>query len=299
MIASVVQLWRPRAADRGLALTLNVDRSVPAFAAVDAHRVRQCINNLVSNAIKFTETGSVAIAVERGPDDTLVFTVADTGVGMAPETLERIFSPYTQASASTARRYGGTGLGLSITRRLAEAMGGTVTAQSALGQGSTFTLTIAAPIADRPVAEAEPTASLPRPGARVLVVDDNPLNLQIIQALLEPFDLSLTEALDGPSALQAFESAPVDVVLMDINMPDMDGYQAAASLRASQVAWSDAPIIALTADARGPDQSRSEAAELTDWLTKPIDVRRLLTSLVLVMGDNQSLDADPAESASG
>jgi PAS domain S-box-containing protein len=279
--------YRELAGARGLALALQVDDDVPRVVLGDPLRTRQILGNYLANAIKFTARGGVGLAVRRDGGDRLRFEVSDSGCGIDPGTLDRLFRPFTQADESTTRRYGGTGLGLSICRELATLMGGEVGVESELGAGSRFRVTLPLPATDAAVAADEaddgaaPDAALD--GARVLMVEDNAVNMMIAVALLEQWGVQVTQAGDGRAALDAVAAAdaagtPFHAVLMVVQMPVMRGHEAARRLRERHDA-KRLPIIAVTAAALVSERREALAAGMNDFLTKPIDAERLRRTL--------------------
>ncbi len=272
------------ASSRGLALALEIAPEVPQRVRGDALRVRQIVSNLLSNALKFTAEGRVTLLATAAAD-RIRLAVQDTGVGIAPEVQERLFQPFTQADASTTRRYGGTGLGLSICRQLAHLMGGEIGCTSQPGRGSTFWVELPLPPAQSaPVAAAATDADeQPLAGRRVLIVEDNAVNLLIAEAFVSGWGAQVSSAGDGRQAIGAVEAAaaagaPFAAVLMDLHMPVMSGEEALAELRRR---WSPAqlPVIALTAAALTSERERALALGANDFLTKPIDAAQLLTAL--------------------
>jgi CheY-like chemotaxis protein len=278
VVADAVALLRPRAIERALDLEFDAAPDLPPLIQSDPLRLRQIVINLVGNALKFTERGSVRVSAHlltRDAERRLVVRVADTGIGIAPEHLPRVFVPFMQADESMTRRYGGSGLGLPISRSLARLMGGDLTVESAPGRGSTFTLDLpalpAAPDAAQPAPAPPPagaTGPAPLAGVRVLLVEDGPDNQRLLALVLRRAGALVTLAADGRSAIDAVDAAPFDVILMDMQMPVMDGYAAAGALRARGVTT---PIIALTAHAMTGDRERCLAAGCDDYLTKPVD----------------------------
>jgi len=289
-----------QAAAKSLKLESSVDPSLPRQVQGDRQRIRQCLINLVSNAIKFTHTGTVTLRVlpvssENGVALTR-FEVRDTGIGIAPETLATLFQPFTQADSSTTRHFGGTGLGLSIVRRLVELMGGDVGVESELGRGSTFWFVLPLPIAEREiagdalaVASAESgamgrrvdaagsaaSAFVGRYSGDVLLVEDNAINQKVARSFLERLGCRVTLTANGLEAVHAFAQTRFDLVLLDLQMPLMDGYAATSCLRKLEQGRRRTPIIALTASAMTGQLDRCLEAGMDDLLTKPLDVKRL------------------------
>jgi signal transduction histidine kinase/ActR/RegA family two-component response regulator len=293
-LKQVHKLFAPKAEEKSLALTLSGDMSSADRLRYDSLRVRQCVSNLVSNAVKFTRAGRVDIAVSAAPDQNgrtrVSICVSDTGVGMDTETLSRLFEAFTQADGSTTRQFGGTGLGLAISRRLARLMGGDIVAESAPGKGSCFTLTfmadVASPEAANPAVQNTTVAGrvVRLRGARVLLTDDNAINRQIVRLFLQPQGAVLTEAANGQEALDLLAAQPFDLVLLDVHMPVMDGTKAIAHIRASSETWNDVPVIALTADAMSGDRERLMALGMSGYVSKPIEQGELLTEIGRVLG---------------
>ncbi|WP_421995717.1 PAS-domain containing protein [Reyranella sp.] len=269
---------------KGIAITTSVDPGTPNLLSGDATRVRQILFNLIGNAIKFTEVGEVRIdARARSIVDgrvELELIVEDTGIGMTDEQAGRVFQPFAQADSSTTRRYGGTGLGLSIVRRLAELMGGEARARSVAGKGSTFTVTLSLGVATAPVAHrgAETTAHGGGMIGTVLAVDDYPVNLQVLMGQLEILGVPVDTAANGLEALTKWRERPYDLVLTDIHMPDMDGFELTRQIRAEEMLARDGrrtPIVALTANALKGEADRCLAAGMDGYLTKPLTLDRL------------------------
>ncbi len=301
---SIGKLFAPRAEEKNLSLDINISPDVPVRLRFDTVRIRQCVANLLSNAIKFTSNGSVTISVSSTPrvdgGHLISVVVSDTGIGMGPEILDGLFTDYSQGDASTARRFGGTELGIAIARRLARLMQGDITVVSKPGAGSTFTMTFvtanAQAVAVRPmdakgpVAAGAPEASLMF-GARVLIVDDNPVNRKVIRLLLKPVKMELTEADDGRKALHELADADFDLVLLDVHMPVMDGYETIKHIRASSERWRDIPVVALTADAMSGTRERLLEAGMSGYASKPIDQRALISEIGRVLGERQGGEA--------
>ena len=285
LLRSVHRAHMTAATARDLDLQLDLDRSLAGAVIGDPLRVRQIVNNYLGNAIKFTPRGLVLLRARRGAGDKVRIEVVDSGEGIDAQTQARLFRPFTQADESTTRRFGGTGLGLSICRELADLMAGSVGVDSTPGQGSCFWAELPLPAAGAESApQPAPVDPLSRlDGARVLMVEDNAVNMLIAVAMLERWAVRVTQAVDGRQAVQAVEQAaargePFDAVLMDLQMPVMSGYEATRALRAAG-SGSDLPIIALTAAALVGEREQAIDAGMDDFLTKPIDAEKLCTTL--------------------
>jgi len=281
-----------KAEQKGLRFEVSIDPEAPDLLVGDALRIRQILVNLVGNAIKFTEQGSISVVVQCEAvslgEATLHLSVQDTGIGVPAERQVDIFAPFTQADASTTRRYGGTGLGLAIASSLIEAMRGKIWLESDEGVGSTFHFTITLPRAEQAGSEssqAELTlllegASAPAAQAqacrRVLVAEDTPANQKLLKLLLERRGHSVVVAEDGQAAVRLAIEKPFDIILMDVQMPVMNGFQATQAIRSQPDERLQAvPIVALTAHALRGDEERCLAAGMTAYLPKPIDSSRL------------------------
>jgi CheY-like chemotaxis protein len=302
ILRDVEQLMAPAAQAKGIGFELDVGDSVPALLRSDPTRLRQILVNLVGNAVKFTETGGVRITAAIANFDgspALEIKVADTGCGMAPSTVERIFEPFSQADETMARRFGGTGLGLAISSELARLLGAKLACESIEGQGSSFCFTL--PLLDGIVA----TGDAPEPGeeeldestrtliarvtretgpARILLVEDSADNRRLLELILQRAGFEVAFAHDGQEGLSEALLAqaagePFDVILMDMQMPVLDGYSATRRLR--QIGYAG-PIIALTAHSLAGERERCLAAGCDSYATKPIE-RHALLRLILGM----------------
>ncbi|HEV3300340.1 MAG TPA: ATP-binding protein [Planctomycetaceae bacterium] len=296
IVADVIELLQVRIAAKGLAATTHFDPRVPLHVLTDPTRLRQIVLNLVSNAVKFTETGGVQVIVrwrdQNKSRPLLQIDVVDTGIGMTSDHVSRLFQPFTQADSSTTRRFGGSGLGLAISHRLAEMLGGTITVSSVCGAGSTFQLLLPTPAlaADGSTdslrsgdsalrrQQKEPNRQ-PLTGRRLLLAEDAPDNQRLIMYVLRKAGADVTLAENGAVACELSlaahdEGKPFDVVLMDMQMPIVDGYQAVKQLR---LAGYHEPIIALTAHSMGSDRQVCLDAGCDDFATKPIDRARLIS----------------------
>jgi signal transduction histidine kinase/DNA-binding response OmpR family regulator len=283
VVDEVVATLEYQAQAKGLKLVVDVQADVPHFSMGDPQRIRQCLLNLMGNAIKFTRSGQVNVSVSTaGPRDgrtQLRFEVRDTGIGIAPATMKMLFQPFMQADSSTTRHFGGTGLGLSIVRGLVEMMGGQAGAQSEPGKGSTFWFVL--PMADVSAAtlRAGTTTTKAHWAARrfrgkVLLVEDNAVNQKVAQRFLERLGCEVVLAENGEHCIRAWEGGRFDVVLMDIQMPVMDGYTATRLIREKEFDRRT-PIVALTANAMTGQLERCLAAGMDALLTKPIAIEKL------------------------
>ncbi|MFI5000817.1 MAG: PAS-domain containing protein [Reyranellales bacterium] len=284
LIDGTVETLSVQAEKKGLAIAAAVEPGTPDALLADVTRLRQILFNLVVNATKFTEVGSItvrarALEIDEGTVK-LALSVVDTGIGMNAEQQARLFMPFSQADSSTTRRYGGTGLGLSIVRRLAELMGGDASVESTPGKGSTFTVTVRLKRATQTMAAtvpAEPRA-LPASGLKVLAVDDYPVNLEVLEGQFEILGVELDTATNGIEALTLWRDKPYALVLTDIHMPDMDGFELTRQIRTEEGANTGrrrTPIVALTANALKGEADRCLAAGMDDYLTKPLTLDRL------------------------
>ncbi|MEK9777297.1 MAG: ATP-binding protein, partial [Quisquiliibacterium sp.] len=287
-ITSVVELYAARAQAKGIDLRLERRGQLPDALLGDSTRLRQIVSNLVSNALKFTESGSVVVGVEAVLDPAvtpvtaiLQCDVSDTGIGIPADRVDLLFQPFTQGDSATTRRFGGTGLGLSICARLCEAMSGQISVVSKPGEGSRFSFTVRLPVAEKPTrAQAEPVeCSAPNfAGARVLVVEDLEANRAVIKGMLARCGIACDEARDGLEGLERFRSSdPYDLIMMDIQMPRMDGLEAAQKIRAHEAAHGVGRtcVIALTAGVFHEERERYQAAGMDGLLAKPVKLSAL------------------------
>jgi len=276
VIDQLVALLEPRAAERGLELRSEIAEGLPRQIRVDSDRLRQVLLNLVGNAIKFTEKGWVAIRAGRAEGEAghLRFEVRDTGVGIDPGVGELLFEPFTQADLSTTRRFGGTGLGLAICKRLVELMGGEIGFESRPGAGSLFYFTVAFEPARETAGPAEELAqkssAFPSGHQRVLVVEDDPVNQLVVTRLLEKAGYQVKAVTGGFEALEILKRELYDLVFMDCQMPEIDGYEATRRIRRGEAGNAKIPIVALTAHAMKGDREKCLAAGMDDYLPKPL-----------------------------
>jgi signal transduction histidine kinase/ActR/RegA family two-component response regulator len=300
IVADVVSTLRVRARECGITLEYQWSGDIPEQIESDPHRIKQLMMNLVGNAIKFTQQGGVTIdaSIEtHGENSLLKFVVTDTGIGIADDKLAAIFDPFVQADSSVTRRFGGTGLGLAISRSIAEALGGDLTVSSQSGVGSKFTATVATgglvtkrvaeTASNKPVSDITSggSAGYDLTGVRVLVVDDGATNRKLIHLLLERRGAQVSMAENGAIALLAATEHEFDIILMDMQMPVMDGYTATAELRRRGFG---APIVALTANAMKGDREKCEQAGCSDYLSKPIDGDTLIAKVAQLAAEYQA-----------
>lgn len=278
-------LFSLQARRSGLEFRITRADNLPTAFLGDPVRVHQILANLLSNALKFSEHGRVELAINRASipprdsgEESLTFTVSDNGIGMESEHLERLFKPFEQADASTTRRFGGTGLGLTISHRLASLMDGSLTADSVPGQGSTFTLTLPLKAATANPQSDEPSTDFDPSLMRALVVEDNHTNQILVRSMLKRLGATCTIVSNGAEALSELDGARYDLVLMDCQMPVMDGYEATEKIR-TRASWQDLPIIAMTANALEGDRERCLAAGMSDYVTKPLSLKTLSSVL--------------------
>ena len=278
--------WTAAAHQKGLGLTVDVDPALPAALVMDGRRVRQVLFNLVGNALKFTPEGRIGVTLsgEADSDDTarLRISVRDSGIGIDPAKLPRLFDAFTQADDSAGRDFGGTGLGLAICRQLTDLMGGRLWAESKPGEGSTFHVEMTLPIAQINVAnDAEPEAqaageALP---LSILAVDDNAVNLMVLEQILTAFGHQVSKAASGPEALDRLSVAAFDLVLMDIQMPGMTGIEALTALRGAPGPNQDTPVIAVTADVLTRDRKAYVSLGFNGQVSKPVQIPALMAEL--------------------
>jgi len=274
-VESVAALLRPGATAKHLEFIATLAPGLPAFVVGDSVRLKQVLLNLVGNAVKFTERGRIEIAVAPGAvDDRLAqlrFSVRDTGIGMDAETQAKLFQVFSQGDSSMTRRFGGTGLGLAISQKLVRHMGGEIVVRSKAGEGTEFTFTLTLPLAAPPSRPSQPPMVAPVRSlqGRVLVVEDDRVNQRVIELMLNKLGLTCAIVDTGAAGVAAALREPWDLVFMDLQMPDFNGFEAARRIR-EQPAGRTVPIIALTANARAEDRTASEAAGMNDFLTKPV-----------------------------
>ena len=294
LLRGCVRLHQAHAARKGVALDAQIDEDIPVFVSTDPLRLRQIVNNLVGNAVKFTDDGNVTLSARRGREGFVVIAIEDTGIGIEDTRLEMIFKPFEQADGAISREFGGTGLGLSISRQLADLLGGSLEVRSRVGEGSCFTLRLPAPRAEAPpqphtappLQNAGERRERARPApSRVLLVEDHDVNRMLMTQMLERCGQTVAVAEDGHEAIEAVLEAranamPFDLVLMDIQMPRCDGYTAARTIRRDGIKADELPIVALTANAFPEDKIAAKRAGMQAHLAKPIVFDDLVAALV-------------------
>jgi CheY-like chemotaxis protein len=293
-VEDAVRLFIPRAQQKGLAIEYRIAADIPRMALGDPLRIRQILMNLLSNAIKFTETGVINVELapagdpEHGPG--LLFRVSDTGIGIPAEVSGKLFRAFTQADSGTTRKFGGTGLGLAIALRLVTLMGGSIGLESEPGKGSVFWFLVPAPSVAQPdlalgTAPIERATMALQPGEwRILVIEDNPVNQIVAERALRTLGYTPDVASSGEAALDALGRGHVDLILMDCQMPGMDGYETAAEIRRRESGGNRIPIIAMTANSVDGDRERCVEAGMDDYLAKPFRIAALERTLQRWLG---------------
>ena len=280
LVEEVRGLLSLQAAAKGVALEVEIGDDLPPFVSGDLPRLRQVLVNLTANAVKFTVQGKVIL--RPGYDaarQVLSVAVTDTGPGIPPDALPRLFERFSQANVSINRTHGGTGLGLAICKAIVDVMGGAIGAESELGRGSTFRFDVPAPLASAPPQVLSAPVALDCPSLSVLLVDDTAMNRQLVRLMLGPLDLDITEGANGAEAIRLAGTREFDLILMDIRMPEIDGLEAARTIRAGQSANRQTRIVALTADVEPENLAACRAAGIDGVLPKPISPEQLLAEV--------------------
>jgi signal transduction histidine kinase/ActR/RegA family two-component response regulator len=301
LLSEAVDLFKEKVRAKGLYLILNIDESVPSHISSDPTRIRQILNNIIGNAVKFTDRGGVRISVKAVHDIEgplkISIDIKDTGPGLSDEQQSRLFQPFMQADNATTRQFGGTGLGLALSRRLSEALGGTVKiSEGKLGQGCTFSINFVAAKGTSTLDSVRPSVLgkqnselLPLKNVRVLVADDSPDNQYIVKRNLNKNGAIVDLANDGQDALNKIAAGSYDIVLMDIQMPILDGYQAMKQLVATHYGR---PVVALTAHAMTEERVKTSEAGFAAHVTKPIDFSVLTKTIAKLLGDGTTEHLD-------
>lgn len=310
IIQEVIQIMQVKADEKNIDLKFVPKTPLPEYIRTDAGKVRQIVTNLIGNAIKFTETGGVSVTtnlIEEDGESKLKIEISDTGIGMTTVQAEEIFNPFTQADSSITRRFGGTGLGLTISKRFAEALGGGIVVSSVQGKGSTFIATISTGaiagikqlsieeiMANQWQGEVAEKRHWKFPKTSILVVDDGSENRELLQVVLADVGIDVETAENGQIALDMVTSNDYDVVLMDVQMPVMDGYTAVGLMRERQIS---VPVIAMTADAMMGAQKKCLDAGYTEYMAKPVDIDLLIDNLAERLGGVQLNESELPQSA--
>ncbi len=290
VINNIYKTLVPKAKERKLIFQLDMEEDVPRYLVGDPTRLTQVLINLLNNAIKFTEEGKISLAVRqqgqsKKGESKLLFEVKDTGIGIPKEKQEQIFESFSQADEHTTRIFGGTGLGLAITKRLVELQGGLIKLQSEIGKGSCFSFSLSYPIGDVPIETLSDTQNvLKQKGIkgveRILIVEDNLFNVKVVKRILKFWDMEIDIANDGYEALEMVKEKDYNIVLMDLQMPRMDGYQATETIRSwHEKKYQSLPIIALSASALADFRQRAFDVGMNDFLTKPFKPKDLYQTI--------------------
>ena len=289
MLNSVISIAKVKSDEKNLTLDVSIEQPFERMVVGDPVRCSQILSNLLSNAIKFTEQGRVSLNVQREPDkDDVHIRVSDTGIGITKEQQDKLFSTFTQADDSTSRKYGGTGLGLVICKHLVDLMGGEIILNSEFGRGSEFLFSLKLPVAapedaelngDRPHGLDNPAQMTDKlKGKTVLLVEDIDINRAVARAILEQAGMKIEEAVNGVEAVQRVQEKQYDLIVMDIQMPEMDGYEATRKIRSIEN-YQTTPIVAMTANAMSDDEEQSLAAGMNSHITKPIQLDIVIQEL--------------------
>ncbi len=304
-VEDVVRLWEQKALQNNIQLSFSIAPSVPKEITFDKFRYEQCINNLISNAIKFTPNGEIKVMLTTSEKEQgrsrLIFAVQDNGIGMTAEQQKHIFEAYTQGDKSIAGRFGGTGLGMTITKEIIELMGGKVSVRSELGKGSIFILSLpfkrnleedkeeSGELVDQLLKDAKPEPTV-YSGLKILVADDNSTNHMVVTSLIESLVAEVHLASDGQEAIDILKTTDIDIILMDIHMPVMDGIEATLSIRSSEESWSDVLIVALTADPQYQQKRLCKNIGMDDALAKPVKLSDILQAFDNVLKIDKNID---------
>ncbi len=286
-IATMLHLFEPKIQEKNLSFINEYDNNIPDVLIGDPVRLHQIILNLVSNALKFTNKGEIKVNVAIESEDeskiNIQFSVSDTGIGIAEDKIEKIFENFQQASSSTTRNYGGTGLGLAIVKQLVEAQGGRVSVISEIGKGSTFSfsLSLLKTTEEAELINEDFELDIQIKNINVLVVEDIPLNQLLMKTLLDDFEFNCDIAENGKEAIEKMENNAYDIVLMDLQMPEMNGFEATEYIR--KTLKSQIPIMALTADVTTVDLEKCQLAGMNDYLAKPVDDKRLYNKIIALI----------------
>jgi len=281
MLARIEAAFGEVARKKGVALRIEVAPEAAGDWIGDKVRIGQILANLVSNAVKFTDQGEVRVSVSAPTADGILVAVKDSGVGMDETTLDRLFAPYAQASATTSHTHGGTGLGLSISRSLARMMGGEIVVESAPGQGSCFTVSL--PLQRGVAVTDEPQNTSSLSDLRILAADDNPVNRMVLSAILANLGVEVTVVEDGDQAVAAWRAGHYDLALLDLRMPVCDGFEAARRIRAEEASGRRIPLVLLSGDVSAQVREQGREAGLDGFVPKPLDVHTLIDTIAAAL----------------
>jgi len=301
-IEGSLNLVRIIASEKNLVLTYAIDAETPQAIIGDPGRLQQILANLLSNAVKFTDKGAISVSVcgekFNGTRYKLHFEVRDTGIGIPAEKTSRLFKPFTQVDSSTTRRYGGTGLGLAISKKLVELMGGRIWVESKLGEGSVFHFTIFADAAlvtpgtgMKSENEAKYSQLEGREQIRILLAEDNVVNQMVLLKMLNKLGYHADAVANGKDVLSSLERQPYDIILMDVQMPEMDGFEAARAIRKLLPSGDQPKIIAITAYALKGDREKCLDAGMDDYISKPVKLEDLSEKLAKIRANEMSSKA--------
>lgn len=298
-LRSVVDSFRHTANSKGINLLLDIEEKIPAYILGDATRLTQILNNLIRNAIKFTKEGGVVVGVhllqKLENRVRIQFNVADTGIGISEEKKEIVFESFAQEESDTTRRFGGTGLGLTISKKLVEMQGGNIYLDSTKGQGSTFTVVLDFEVADAADRGSETDREGRLRNTHILVVEDNMINQKVIERFLQKWEVSVSLAEDGEEAIKIVKENDIDLIFMDLQMPQMDGYETTRAIRELEdTSKSNLPIIALTAAALSEVKKKVYAVGMNDFITKPFDPESLREKIKQHLPNGTSIKKAPS-----
>ncbi|MBL8174952.1 MAG: response regulator, partial [Bryobacterales bacterium] len=280
IVDSAYRILHPRFVEKGLAFRAAIRPDVPEWIVGDALRLRQVLLNLLGNALKFTDAGGVTVNVSRPGGEELRISVEDSGIGISAAKLAVVFDPFRQADGSVARRYGGTGLGLAISSRLVQLMGGHIGVSSEMGKGSTFTVHLPCRPATAPAEAPLSSAPSKQSTLSILLVEDNLINQRVAMRVLERAGYTISVAANGREGIEKWRGACYDIILMDVQMPEMDGYEAVRLIRSlEQASGAHIPIIAMTAHAMVGDREACLQAGMDDYIQKPFDPAHLIEKI--------------------
>lgn len=285
LIKSVADLMKNRAAEKGLSLLTEISEQIPEVLLGDGNRIRQILLNFLSNAIKFTSAGEIRIFGNLKSDSLLHFAVSDSGIGIDSEGQKKLFMDFSQVDSSISRKFGGTGLGLSICSKIIKLMNGEIGVESEAGKGSTFWFTIPLIVSAKPAVDIASTSSMTRvhlPPLKILLAEDNPINQQVALGFLKPDRHEVTVVQNGLEALEACQTSKFDVILMDMQMPEMDGITSTRKIRELGGYYSSLPVIALTANAMSSDVEKCSAAGMNGFVSKPVKAPVLMREIAKV-----------------